>query len=171
MTKIIFIVMIILIGLTCAVICFNNWSLSSSYSRDVIRLADGSKVYVMLEEWALHDKLLFITQNPCGCRPANPDTDYISKSLGYDWLDYKVTDKGLVIFGWDIYWREPNIPWTKNKPVFELPKSDMREHPEAYGITALRRHSGQWCFLNLFRPSSSLRPDIFEREWKVNPLW
>ena len=170
MTKIIFSVMIILIGLTCAVICFNNWSLSSSYSRDVIRLADGSKVYVILEEWALHDKLLFITQNSCGCMPANPDTDYIFKSIGRYWLDYKVTDKGLVIFDRGD-WRAPNIPWTKNKPIFEFLKSDMIEHPEAYGITALRRHSGQWCFLNLFRASSSLRPDIFEREWKANPLW
>jgi len=170
--KRVFIILIILVGLSCMIIavdgCFKNWSLSSSYSKDVITLQDSSKVYVMLEEWGLHYKRISITQNPCGCKPANPDTDYIFDDLYQYGVDYKVTDNGLVIIGYDDWWNKPKIPWTKNKPTFEGVPSYMIDHPEAYGITKLRKHSEQWCFSNLFKASSSLRPDILEREWKNN---
>lgn len=167
----VFIVVIILSGLFCITVaipsCFNNWSLSSNYSKEVIALPDGDKIYVMLEEWGRNDRRLSLTQNPRGCQPANPDTDYIFNDIMHDMLIYKVTDKELVIFSLDEYWHQPKTAWIKNRPVFEIRESEMISRPEDYGVTVLRNYSSQWCFRNLFRASSSLRPEILRREQEV----
>jgi len=137
---------------------------SSRYGKEVIALPDGSKVYAMQEKWGLHYSRLSITQNPSGCQPANPDTDYIFNDIINNIMVYKVKDEGLFIIDRDGYWREPRTPWTKNKPTFELLTSDMFNHPEKYAITILREYSNQWCFRNPFRSSTSLRPDILKQE-------
>jgi len=174
---------IILFGLYCLILAALS---PSRFSREVITLPDGGKVYVMLEEWGRDYKRISITQNPRGCQPPNPDTDYISKDFINDVLVYKITDKGLVIFDSGAYnisdeWHEPRIPWTKNAPTFEYCESDMMVRPKDFGVTILRvdssrtkesdriasgirTYSRQWCFLNLFLQSSSLRPGILEQE-------
>jgi hypothetical protein len=146
--------------------CFVNWSDSSRYKRETIVLPDEEKVYVIQESWALHDTRLSITKDSCGCKPANPDTDY--HSVGTGWVIYSFTDKGWVIYGTGKGWKEPKIPWTRNKPEFTgYAISEMLLHPEKFGVTTLRmdinKDADQWCFLNLFRKSSSLRPAI--RRW------
>jgi len=124
----------------------------------------------MLEKWGLNDVRLSLTQNPRGCQPANPDTDYIMNDLYSYVLIYKVTDKGLRIFDHYNYWVQPEIAWIKNSPIFELPESDMMSRPEDYGVTVLRNYSDQWCFRNLFRASSSLRPDVLRRKQEALQL-
>jgi hypothetical protein len=141
-----------------AELMFTNWSLSSSYGRETIILPDGNKIHVILETWGSNRERLSITKNSCGCRPANPDTDYIDE---FPILVYKVTDKGLIIYTEPGNNRihEPKIEWANNRPtIIETRETEMFYKPQKFGVTILRIHENQWCFINLFRRSSSLRP-------------
>lgn len=151
------VVILLAIGIL-AELGFTNWSLSSSYGKETIVLQNGSKIYVMLEAWGSNSERISITKNSCGCKPANPNTDYIDN---FPILVYKITNRGLIIFTEPGYNRihEPKVEWTSNRPIIiDAIETEMFYKPQKYGVTILRMRTNQWCLSNLFRRSSSLRP-------------
>src|SRR5215470_10206750 len=50
---------------------------SSNFGKFVITLPDGARVYVIHEQWGLHEEEISVTLNPDGCLPPNPVTDFI----------------------------------------------------------------------------------------------
>jgi hypothetical protein len=158
--KIFIYVFVILFGLYCVKVLackgFENRSMSSSYGKEVIRLANGAKVYAIRESRGLHFNQYYLRQANCGCEPANVETDYILHS-DYSALLYKVTDQGLNIYvaaeSIDIH--KPPKAWANVIATGEY--NEMYKNPTRYGITKTAIPHNQWCLINWFRKSSSWR--------------
>lgn len=160
--KIFILVFVILLVLYCVKVLackgIENRLNSSSYGKEVIRIANGTKVYAIRESWGLHFNQFYLSQSNCGCDPANSDTDYILNKDSSALL-YKVTDQGLNIYvrpvSLDIH--KPLKPWANVIATGEYNKMYM--DPSRYGITKTTIPDNEWCLINLFRKSSSRRPD------------
>src|SRR6185312_6908478 len=75
-----------------------NWLASSSFGKVSIKLADGSKVYVVRESWGRHTDEISIRRDPDGCRASDPTTDYIDVEQNGSVLAYRATRSGLFIY-------------------------------------------------------------------------
>jgi hypothetical protein len=147
----------ILIGLYCikVIACkgIENWSMSSNYGKEVIRLANGTKVYAIRESWGFHFNQFYLRQNNCGCEPSKSDSDYIL-DINSSALLYKVTNQGLNLYVGELSEiRKPQKQWANVIATGEINKMYM--NPSRYGITKTTIPHNQWCLINWFRKASS----------------
>jgi hypothetical protein len=142
---------------------FRNWLGSSSFGNASIKLADGSKMYVVRESWGRHTDEISIRRDSDGCRASDPKTDYIDVEQNGNTLVYKVTGNGLVIYTDpppnEIH--EPTVPWASSRPTILATKQpawiEMVQHPEQYNVVTMRVSLNEICLINLFRHENSLR--------------
>jgi hypothetical protein len=140
-----------------------NWLDSSSFGRISIKLADGSKVYVVRESWGRHTDEISIRHDSDGCRVAEPKTDYIDVEQNGNALVYRVTGSGLLIYSDPPPYKilSPTGRWNSNRPTILPTKQpawiEMLQHPEQYNVVALHVPLNEMCLVNLFRHENSLR--------------
>jgi hypothetical protein len=141
---------------------FSNWSESSNFGKREITLANGSKVYVIHEQWGLHENEISVTRNPDGCMPPNPATDYIDTYGDGETIAYSVTARGLILYG-DfnpaVSMHEPSTPWSETNVSVRKERylSDLLRDPDS-GVKLLRVPLNEPCWRNLFRKvGTSLR--------------
>lgn len=153
---------IVLSAVVASPIGLRNWFQSSNYGRSVIRLADGTKVYAVRQQWG-HRRQLYWTLDSDGCRPADPDTDYIETNEEVTVLVYRVTKDGLVLFS-DLKpfeLRQPAHPWSHPRTTVEVAKDpewhDLVAHPEQFNVSIADIPNEEFCWINLFRKENSLR--------------
>ena len=153
---------IVLSAVVASTIGLRNWFLSSNYGRSVIKLADGTKVFAVRQEWG-HRRQLHWTLDPHGCRPANPDTDYIQTNEAATVLVYRVTERGLVLFS-DVKpfeLQQPAHPWGHPRPTVEVAKDpqweDLVAHQQQFNVSITDVPNDEFCWINLFRKENSLR--------------
>jgi hypothetical protein len=141
---------------------FSNWSESSNFGKEEITLANGSKVYVIHEQWGLHSDEISVTRNPDGCTPPNPATDYIDTYGDGETIAYSVTPRGLILyddFDPTVSMHEPSPPWSDISVSVKKERylDDMLRDPNS-GVKVLKVPLNQVCWKNFFRKAgTSLR--------------
>ena len=140
----------------------HNWFGSSSYGKEKILLADGTKVYVVRELWG-HRERLHITQDVDGCKPGDERKDYLGPINTWSFLLYKVQPQGWSIYS-DIVPREilsPFQAWSEARPVLVAAKNpgieDLYRDRYRYGISVMDVPLNEACLINIFRLENSLR--------------
>ena len=154
---------IIWTGVFCALVWglligLSNYLGSSNFGKAVITLSDGSKVFVIHEQWGLHDERLSVTQNPDGCSPSNPDTDYIDQYGDGENLIYSVEKDGLVLYDdeyqtEEVKIHEPSKPWSSPKVIVKKARYSAFDNPQVAGVRVLKVPVNQKCWINFFRKS------------------
>lgn len=136
---------------------FSNYLGASNFGKATVTLSDGSKVYVIHEQWGLHEDRIFITQNSDGCLPANPQTDYIDEYGDGRKIVYAVTNDGLDLYE-DLHQppavtvHVPTNQWDhKIINVKRGPLSAMAQTPKEYGVIVLNVPLNERCLKNFFR--------------------
>lgn len=138
----------------------SNWMYSSNFGRLVIKLQNGKRIYVVRESRGLNGEILSVTENPDGCTPANPATDYIEDGPSDNTILYTVTPRGLTLYD-DPFQRfiaEPHASWTDTSVFVSRSKTpyygDVRANPSTYGAVLREVPLNELCFRNLFRRSN-----------------
>lgn len=114
------------------------------------------------ESWGLHSDELSVTQNPDGCVPPDPSTDYIDTYGDGTNLVYSAAEDGLVVYdpGDVVGMHEPTKRWSGIRISVKktLAWSQMLRNPHEYGVTVLRVPLNEICWKNFFRKAgTSLR--------------
>lgn len=154
-------IIVICLLLTAAAFALSNWFGSSNFGKAVISMKDGSKVYVIHEQWGLHEDEISITQNTDGCKPPDPNTDYIDTQGDGESLVYSLTNNELVIYeepngdaAHTLPWHQPSKPWLG----VNVAVKQTRRNPREYGVTVLKVPLNETCWKNFFRKvGTSLR--------------
>jgi hypothetical protein len=143
---------------------FSNRSQSSNFGKEEITVANGSKVYVVHEQWGWHNSgnEISVTRNPGGCTPPNPATDYIDTYGDGETITYSVTSRGLILYD-DLNpatsMHEPSTPWSDINVSVRKERylHDLLRDPYS-GVKILRVPLNEVCWKNFFRKAgTSLR--------------
>jgi hypothetical protein len=143
---------------------FSNRSQSSNFGKEEITVANGSKVYVVHEQWGWHNSgnEISVTRNPDGCTPPNPATDYIDTYGDGETITYSVTSRGLILYD-DLNpatsMHEPSTPWSDINVSVRKERylHDLLRDPYS-GVKILRVPLNEVCWKNFFRKAgTSLR--------------
>lgn len=139
-----------------------NWFQSSNYGRSVISLSNGTKVYAVRQQ-GRHRRQLSLTLSSDGCKPANPETDYIVTNEAATVLVYRVTNNGLVLFS-DVKpfeLQQPLHPCADDRQAVEVVTDpeleDLVAHPEQFNVSVTGAQNDEFCWKNFFRRENSLR--------------
>lgn len=133
-------VCVLLVG---AFLCLVNYLESPNFGVASITLRDGSKVYVVHEQWGLHEDELSVTQNRDGCVPPSPETDYIDTYGDGSTLIYSESKEGLVLYEEEhqppaVTMHVPSRPWPNVRVIVKQgPVSAMAKNPDLYGARVL----------------------------------
>jgi hypothetical protein len=138
----------------------SNWMYSSNFGRLVIKLENGKRIYAVRESRGLNGEILSFTENPDGCMPANPATDYIEDRPTDNTILYAITPRGFTLYDdpFQKFIAEPQQPWTDTIVFMNRSKTpyygDVRANPSAYGAVLRKVPLNEYCLRNLFRRSN-----------------
>jgi len=150
-----------------AVVVVGLWALSnklgaSKFGRSTVVLENGAQVYVVRESWGLHSEELSITQNPDGCLPPNPTTDYIDKFGDGHSLVYSIEGNQLILFSDEgpLSIEPPQRQWLDVHVTIKKTRtwSEMLQNPGPYNVSVVTVPLNEACWKNFFRKAgTSLR--------------
>jgi hypothetical protein len=138
---------------------------SSNFGKKEITLPNGSKVYVIHEQWGMHSlgNQISVTRNPDGCLPPNPATDYIDTYGDGQSIVYSVTPRGLILydeFDPAASMHEPTNRWSDIDVSVQKTRDlgDLVRNPTAHGVNVVKVPLNEMCWKNFFRKAgTSLR--------------